>query len=336
MTAVPAKLPEPAVIGPPRADAGSRPLWSVVIPVRDRLTYLRRALDSVLVQAPDPRRMEIIVVDNSEKPPDFGAVLSAPMLDRIRIHRQAVPLGMIDNWNSCVGLASGELVHLLHDDDWVKPGFYATVESLAAAHPDLHFFAVRCIHVDADDGILRIVDRLVDWEKPTRDPSLFFLTNHVQCPAVVVRRSLYEKAGGFRLGLPYTADCEMWARAVARGGGILSPLPLACYRVHDTNATSRLQSSGDWLREQGRLRDLFGELYPAFDKNAFNRERTRSAFALVRRFETEGRLEEAAANRAAWTEIMPASIRRRHRLQAVVLRLLRPPLQALGLHLDRA
>ena len=280
--------------------------------------------------------MEIILVDNSEQPMDFGTVLSPQILSRVRIHRQTTPLAMIDNWNSCINISTGELVHLLHDDDWVKPGFYATVETLSLAHPELHFFAVRTLHVDADGERLRIVDRFPNWEKPTHDPSLFFHANHVQCPAVVMRRSLYEKVGGFRPGLPYSADCEMWARAIACGGGILSPSALACYRVHDYNASGSLLASGEWLRDHKVLRDVFTTLYSSFDPDEFNHECTRRAFALIRRFESERRVSDADANRRAWGEMMPAAYRRKRLFQAVVLRLLRPPLRALGLHLDRA
>lgn len=304
--------------------------------MRDRVAYLKEAVDSVLAQDPGPGRMEIILIDNSVGTVDFAAVLPPEIIARVRIHRHATPLEMIPNWNACLRLARGELIHLLHDDDWVGAGFYHEIEKLAQAYPDLHFFAVRTQHVDSSGILMRVADRLPEWEKPSRDPSIFFHANHIQCPAVVVRRSCYERAGGFIEGLSYVADCEMWARAISVGGGVLSPKPLAFYRVHEANATSGLLTSGRWLRELGHLRDRFAELYRSFDEASFNRYCSNLALARVRSYETEGLTDAAAANRTAWSEVMPAAFRRRYRVQALVLRLLKPPLKALGLHLDRA
>ena len=60
----------------------------------------------------------------------------------------------------------------------------------------------------------------------------------VQVPAMVVRRSVYEKLGGF-FGVHYGEDWEMWARIAAHYPVAHSPERLALYRVHRDNITSR-------------------------------------------------------------------------------------------------
>jgi glycosyltransferase involved in cell wall biosynthesis len=281
--------------------------------------------------------MQIEVVDDCSTKDDPAAVVRELSPDgRVAFFRHPANVGAIANYNACVARSTGDLVHVLHGDDRVEPGFYTAIETLDATHPGLHFFAVRSIHIDGTGAILRLIDRIPAWEKPSNDPSLFFQANHIQCPAAVVRRALYERAGGFRPELAHTADCEMWARALAVGGGVLSPLPLASYRIHGNNDTARVVTSGEWLRDHGRLRAVFSALYPSFDEARFNVELSARALSIVRGYESAGRTEAAAANRRAWKEVMPPAFRRRHLIQAMVLRLLRPPLRALGLHLDRA
>jgi hypothetical protein len=71
----------------------------------------------------------------------------------------------------------------------------------------------------------------------------------IQCPAIVVRRSVYEELGGFRPQLRYTLDWEMWQRIAARYSFWFEPAILACYRVHPASTTSKLRLGAEDLRE---------------------------------------------------------------------------------------
>jgi hypothetical protein len=50
------------------------------------------------------------------------------------------------------------------------------------------------------------------------------------CPAIVVKRSVYERLGGFHPLLVFSLDWEMWRRVAAFYPVWYEPAPLACWR----------------------------------------------------------------------------------------------------------
>jgi len=67
----------------------------------------------------------------------------------------------------------------------------------------------------------------------------------MQCPAVVVKRSTYERMGGYRNDIPYVLDWEMWCRIAASGRWGYVAHPGAVWREHDQSETTRLRKSGE-------------------------------------------------------------------------------------------
>ena len=88
-------------------------------------------------------RMEIEVVDDCSTEDDPEAVVREVGKGRVKFHRKSRNEGVTANFNTCVQRSSGELVHILHGDDYVLPGFYRTIEDLAERHPAVSFFHTR-------------------------------------------------------------------------------------------------------------------------------------------------------------------------------------------------
>ena len=99
-----------------------------MIPVYDRTKYLAQALNSVLAAGIGPQKMQIEVVDDCSTQNDLGAIVKAICPGRISFYRQPHRVGMAANWNTCIERAQGQLVHILHDDDYVEPTFYSQFE----------------------------------------------------------------------------------------------------------------------------------------------------------------------------------------------------------------
>jgi glycosyltransferase involved in cell wall biosynthesis len=100
---------------------------SVLIPTRDRLPLLRRAVDSVLRH--EAQDWEIVISDNASAEDVAGYVRS---LDDTRIVyvRTARPLAVTENWNNALAHSSGDYVLMLGDDDAVLPAYFSNVQSL--------------------------------------------------------------------------------------------------------------------------------------------------------------------------------------------------------------
>ena len=122
-------------------------MWSVMIPVHDCAGYLRLALPEVLTQLGDRDDVEIIVVDDASSD-DPRAVVEELGRGRVRFVANPTQLRAVRTFNRCIDLAHGELVHLLHGDDQVLPGFYEAMES-AMSEPDVLAAVSRALYIDA-------------------------------------------------------------------------------------------------------------------------------------------------------------------------------------------
>jgi hypothetical protein len=209
-----------------------RPFWSVMIPTYEGADRIAGTLECVLVQAPGPERMQIEVVDDASRRGDTEAVVREVGGGRVGYFRQPTNVGHSANFNTCIRRARGEIVHILHDDDLVRPGFYDRLEPALREDPHLGAAFARSLYADADGHWWA----LSPLERPTAgviDDWLFKIARgqRVTTPSMVVRRAAYESVGGFDETVAVGGeDWEMWVRIAARFPTWFEPEPLAVYR----------------------------------------------------------------------------------------------------------
>lgn len=246
----------------PLGDEDARPLWSVMIPTYEPGRYLRETLASLLAQAPDPSVMQIEVVDDCSVQ-DVGREVMEVGKGRVVFRRNATRLGLFGNWNACVAAARGEIVHLLHQDDMVCPGFYEAMARGLADNPDAG--AAFCHHAYMDEkGIWRLLSRVESEVAGILLDSRqrFAAGVDVQCPAIVVRRAVYETLGAFDGALPYSADNDMWTRVAARYPIYYTPTILAVWRMHGESASRHFVESGQNIQDGFGLIDRATNYFP--------------------------------------------------------------------------
>ena len=249
------------------------PFWSVMIPVYSPAPgQLEQTLESVLCQDCSVEAMQIEIVDDCSPDVNVQELVRAVAGDRVRFSRTTRNMGLAGCWNTCIERARGEWVHILHQDDYVLPGFYSEIESIAESHPEIGLIAVRSFYVDDEGVIDALTPRVKDLEEGGRSVAELFYLNQIECPGVAVRRGAYLKHGEFRFDLCYTLDWEMWTRIIGLEGGLVSPKVLACYRMASGNATSRLARTGEALIDIARLHRLFAQRYKDFNPGSANRK----------------------------------------------------------------
>lgn len=300
---------------PANAGAAARPFWSVMIPVyRPPETYLRQCLESVLQQDPGSDQMHIEVVDDCSPGVDVAVLVASIGGQRIKFSQTPKNLGLAGCWNTCIERARGGWVHILHQDDYVLPGFYTALAEAAARHPDACLLATRSFLVDGASIITGVTPRVTALENGGRQVEDFFYGNPIQCPGVVVRRDFYQSKGGFRTDLRFTLDCEMWVRAISQGGGVVLPQVLACYRTTQANESSRLWRGAENLRDMQRLNELLAAAHPQFSRHKSLTLLAYLAANQIQFFKQNGDREAQAANTAFWRQEIPFKYRWRGRI----------------------
>jgi len=289
---------------PPVPARQPRPRWSVMIPTYNCAAYLRQTLASVLQQDPGPGAMQIEVVDDASTD-DPKSVVDELAPSRVGFHRQPENVGAVRNFNTCLIRARGELVHLLHGDDWVREGFY---ETMARPFATTEVGAAFCRWVATNES--------GDWQKiaaleqPTAGVIPDWLERiaegqRLQTPCMVVRRAVYEAVGGFDARLDgYAEDWEMWVRIAARYAVWYELESLAVYRVHSSSLSGQMLRTGENVRKLRLAIETNAHALPPERVQAISRAAYRStALAALRRGR---RLMGAGDTAGMWAQVREA------------------------------
>ncbi|MEM6485634.1 MAG: glycosyltransferase, partial [Pseudomonadota bacterium] len=233
----------PKINGPKTIER--RPFWSVVIPVYGRSRFLPECLASVLNQYPGSAEMEVVVLDNGTQPP-LRSLVGEVAGSLVRYYRREHTVSLQQNWNDAVSLSRGYWVHLLHDDDLVLGGFYATLGA-AVESAGSSLGGASCGYELIDDRN-RVLGRsqirngergiAANWIQDIG------VANLLNPPCPVIRREAYENLGAYRTDFLYTIDWELYMRIASRYDWWLEPAHLARYRIHGHNVSSEQQSAG--------------------------------------------------------------------------------------------
>lgn len=127
----------------------SAPLISICIPAYKRVEFLKRLLDSILVQ--QFMDFEVIVTDDS--PDEQVRQLCQLYVNKFPLQhfRNEVQLGTPENWNEAIRRAEGKWIKLMHDDDWfAHPDSLAEFAAAIERHPEADFFFSAYTNVQAE------------------------------------------------------------------------------------------------------------------------------------------------------------------------------------------
>lgn len=199
---------------------------TVVIPVRDRASFVGDAVRSALSQRPHPPR-EVIVVDDCSS--DDSADVAARAGARVIV----LPSNSGVSNARTVGIeaADAEWVALLDSDDVWWPHHLTTVWPLREGH---------VLVADTFRGSL--TGRRYGFPYPgvlaLRSPAdVIWPTNPILPSASLVLRAAVVDAGGFRSGL--SEDLDLWIRMLETGTGCLTSAVAGTYREHAGQLTTQ-------------------------------------------------------------------------------------------------
>lgn len=185
-----------------------RPKVSIIMPhYRAKPEWLDRALESVDAQW--YRNFELCIADDGSGDPAYAANLRrlADCYPWIALTFCEKNGGIASASNAATGIASGDFILFLDQDDAISPNCLFEFVKLLQDEPDLDILYSDCCKIDQ-------LGRLFDLTfKPDYDPDMllsYMYLNH----ALMIRRSLFEKAGRFHAGFDGSQDFELALRLV--------------------------------------------------------------------------------------------------------------------------
>lgn len=192
-----------------RAQAAARH-WpvklSIIMPVYNAPeTYLRRAVQSIRAQIYP--NWELCIAEDCSTAPHVKPLLQqlAGEDARIKLACRRANGGISQASNSALGLATGDYVALVDQDDELPPHALLLVAEKIAADPEIDL-----IYSD-EDKIDQKGRRFDAYFKPDWNPGLI-LSQNVFSHLGVYRRSLLARAGGFRSAFDGSQDYDLLLR----------------------------------------------------------------------------------------------------------------------------
>ena len=230
---------------------------SVVIPTHDRGRVVVEAIESALAQTHPP--LEVIVVDDGST--DDTAERVGRLRDaRVRYLRRP-HAGVSAARNAGIAAATGDLVAFLDSDDLWKPDKAEAEIAALARYPSAGGVFSDLEKVDGATFVpsfmrrTRVFSRLLA-ERAYREglllsPRALYLCLlqevPIKTPALTVRRSALERAGGFNEAWTSSEDWEFLLRFARRESLVYVDRPLAVIRISADSLRRRDQERGELM-----------------------------------------------------------------------------------------
>ena len=227
------------------------PTVSVCIPAYEQPQFFRRSLRSVLEQ--EFTDFEVVVTDDSR---DDGVLSVVRELwdERVTYIKNPVRRGSPENWNVAVEHSTGELVKLIHHDDWLTSReSLGEFVRLLDASPEARFGFSASKSVDPTMGVKRIHYPAQQIDGLRRDPRLLLLGNWIGAPsATIYRRSVMTQ---FDASLRWVVDIDFylavlckWPRFVCTPEPLVSVTDGAPHQVSNQVMQDPAIELSEWFR----------------------------------------------------------------------------------------
>ncbi|MFM2422842.1 MAG: hypothetical protein RL291_1372 [Pseudomonadota bacterium] len=213
---------------------GPSPAVSCVIPVRNGARTIGETIGSVQMQG--FKDWELIVVDNGSTDDTRAIVTALAQQDpRIRLETEPTP-GIVPALTRGIDVAHADLIARLDADDMMQPDRLALQLATFAAEPQLVLVASRYELWDEASGERRIEGEALAGQALEQRLKE---TNVIAHPSVMMRRSAYLDAGGYRAQFVPAEDLDLWLRLARIGPMKVLAEPLLVYRLHPGQVTAQ-------------------------------------------------------------------------------------------------
>jgi glycosyltransferase involved in cell wall biosynthesis len=187
------------------------PLVSVILPTYNRLKYLRPAVDSVLAQTFED--WELIIADDGSEAQTAAYLQDLQQRPQVTVQRMPHSGNPGIARNAACKLARGSYLAFQDSDDVWHPEKLSRQIASLERHPERGWSHTAFAVIDDAGQPLR-GERARWW--PAAEgwilESLIKMETVIAIPSVIVRRALFERAGGFDVRQRMCEDYDLWLR----------------------------------------------------------------------------------------------------------------------------
>ncbi|MCR4610434.1 MAG: glycosyltransferase [Lachnospiraceae bacterium] len=235
----------------------NKPLVSVCIPTYNNEDYILETINCIRYQS--YRKLEIIVVDDASSDNTLEVVNSIED-KRLKVVKNDTNLGMAGNWNKCLSLCKGKYIKLMCADDLIHRRLIEKEVAVMEKYPSVNLVQSDTEFIDSDNvskGYYRRYFKggLVDG----REASKFsiFTRDFLGAPlANMIRKSTYDKLGGFDENIHYIIDYDFFMKLANFGKIYILHRPLNFFRIRNDSNTGQVLGGGEeeaYIREHRYL-----------------------------------------------------------------------------------
>ena len=214
------------------------PLISIAVPAyQTPVEFLRQMIESLIVQTYS--NWELCIVNASPDNEEMQKVLAEYSAgdSQVRFCNLKENLGIAENTNRAFAMAKGEFVGLLDHDDLLAPNALYEIVKILQDHPQ-----ADALYTDEDKVTTELDEHFQPHLKPDFNLDLLRSNNYI-CHFFVVRKSIVEKAGGFRKEFDGAQDYDFIFRCTENAEQICHiPKVLYHWRCHPNSTASNPES----------------------------------------------------------------------------------------------
>lgn len=217
-----------------------QPAISVILPVRNGMPYLARAIDSILKQT--WADFELLVIDDGsvDQTRPYLATVGDP---RVRV-LDTEDRGLAAALNAGLHEARAPYVARQDADDWSSPSRLAVQLAWLRQHPGIDVLATAVTFVDATDSPVSDAwtERVrTQWDTATTPAEIAALMPLTCClfhATVMARTAVLRRAGGYDPTMVPAEDYDLWLRLLPQAQFARRSEALYTVRVHPASSSA--------------------------------------------------------------------------------------------------
>lgn len=214
----------------------ARPLVSVTILNYNYKQYVHKAIETVLSQS--YQNIEVIVVDDASTDGSLEIISKFERDPRVRVISHDTNQGYVSSLLEGSSASTGKYITVVSADDYAisDTAIGKQVEVLESS--DNASFCFSSWNQEDDDG--NVLHTRRPWRESRVFPGSQVIEQFIESSPVLhsgtmIRRSIYERVGGYDRDLRFSVDTNMWLKLLMTGDVGYVDEPLFAYRTHSTN-----------------------------------------------------------------------------------------------------